>query len=387
MRMPLLRTFLITLLTWSLVSLQAFAATGLNTIDLDPEEALAGGSYDTIGEVNGSVSKISEDTRSEVNACKPDFSGINVPIYSWPATSGHPKAIVLAFHGGCLDGQAFTPLGNQLSKQDITLVSFDMRGFGKWYHDKYGTKHNRTFRYNATREDVANILQRLRKQFPRVPIICMGESLGANMAMAIAGTNPNLVDGAILCSPYCGPQFILYPQMLRSLGAFLKRPWAELDMSPYLLRRLAHERHMSIAHINNQRNRDKQSALELIRSWRLNKFGMEKFPEISEKTPVLVLVGELDRLCKPEDSTRYFKTYASKNCKYIVVPRQGHLMVETEFLDSKILSMISDWVDETQRPSLAKKDVPSDTTKEDGLTEDRRHNKQGLRELNTFAYH
>ncbi|MBX9692196.1 MAG: lysophospholipase, partial [Cyanobacteria bacterium] len=283
--------------------------------------------------------------------------------------------------GGCLDGTAFSPLAKRLSKQDYTFVSFDMRGFGQWYHDGFGSKkHNRTFRYDETRADIVSILKRLRQQYPRTPIVCMGESLGANMAMAIAGTHPDLVDGTILCSPYCGPQFILYPQMLQSLGHFLIHPLSELDMSPYLLRRLAHERHMSISHINSPRNRDQQSALELIRSWRLNKFGMDSFLNIPDHMPILVLVGECDRLCKPEDSAHFFGRINSQNCQYTVLPGQGHLMVETEFLDSKILSKITDWLDESQRLSIAKKEAHP------AKHGDARH-KQGLRELNTFAFH
>lgn len=291
---------------------------------------------------------------------EPDFSGLNIPVYTWCVQNKDPKLIVVAFHGGCLDGSSFKDIAKVLNERDISVVSFDMRGFGKWYHDKFGTKYDETFRYDETRADIKELLVRLRHQFPTTSIIGMGESLGANMVAVVAGEHPELLDGIVMVSPYAGPRFFLYPQMLHTLGHFLRHPLSELDMTPYLQRRLADRREYAIAHINNGRNRDQQSAIELIRSWRLNKLGVKMAQQLPEYMPVLFLVGEYDRLCDPYDSYELFRKVPSKKSRFVMLPWQGHLMVETSFLNENVVETLAEWLNEQQRDtSLAKRGLLS----------------------------
>ncbi|MBZ0184721.1 MAG: lysophospholipase, partial [Candidatus Obscuribacterales bacterium] len=117
------------------------------------------------------------------------FSNFKLPVYAWRAfnkSQNQPQAIILALHGGCLNGRSFEHLGGKLAKQDLVLVSLDLRGYGKWRTEDFGSKKDRTFDYDKSRKDVALVLAHIHSIYPDIPVFCMGESLGASMSTVIA---------------------------------------------------------------------------------------------------------------------------------------------------------------------------------------------------------
>lgn len=287
---------------------------------------------------------LSADNSVVTASCSQFFSDSRVPVYLWSKPGIRPKAIVFALHGGAMHGRSFNTLGRKLSDQNCCVVSLDMRGYGKWFH--CGTKKERKFNYKKTISDVYQVIRRLKKAYPFTPIVCLGESLGANMALFIAGDSPELINGVIAISPFSSPRLFLYPHMLVHLVQVAMNPMGRLDMSPYLKRRLAYDKQRALRHLKDPLGRNRLSAGELVHSCIFNLKGKRKARFIPAYMPVLFIVGERDRLCSVKGAQRLFARVPSLDKTLVLVKEEGHLMVETSNIRPKVLNTIIRWLDD-----------------------------------------
>lgn len=273
-----------------------------------------------------------------------DFAGA---IYTWSKPNVQPQAVVLALHGGAMHGGSFRHLGEKLAQRDYLVVSLDMRGFGKSFY--CGSKRDGKLNYRQTVADIHELIGCLRRAYPGTPIFCLGESLGANAALVIAGDTPQLIDGVIAISPFAAPRFFLYPAMGVHLVQFLLYPPKRLNMSYYLKRRLSNDRSIGMEQVNDPLSRQRLSLYELGRNWVFNLKGKRLSREIPHDMPVLFVVGEDDGLCKVKATKRMFAEIPSTEKELIVFENCGHLLVETSKIRPDILSSIDTWLDARTR--------------------------------------
>jgi len=290
----------------------------------------------------------------ERNAREFGLGDLDLPVYAWLPADDHPRAIILALHGGCMSGRSFKHLGYRLTREGYAVVSLDLRGYGKW-REGFGRKKDRNFDYGRSRQDVTTVLQHINTSYPEVPVFCIGESLGTSMTAVATNENPGMIDGAIMTSTYANASFFLYPEMLGTLWNFLKRPWKELDITPYLVRRLSHDRLLAIEQVNEPDSRNEQSLAQLMRSFCINRKGRIEATKISEDIPVLFIHGKLDRLCRPDMTRALYESVPSKDKEFVMVEDQGHLIVETPSIKPEVLDTLTNWLDNhTKQARLAR---------------------------------
>jgi alpha-beta hydrolase superfamily lysophospholipase len=282
------------------------------------------------------------------------FADLNIPIYEFSNSLNNPTAIVVAFHGGCLYGGTYKTLAEQLAQRNCLLISFDMRGYGQWHYNNYGTKKDRTFNYDKTCTDIYSLIKKIRATYPNVPVYSLGESLGANMAMFVAGKNPEQIDGIIIVSPYSSPRIFFYPPLILHFMQICIAPWSKLNLNYYLERRLSHNRQWSLEQIADPMCRNRQSAFELCRSYRLNVKGKRLASKIPADMPVLFIVGEKDGLTRVKSSAKLYDQIPSLYKSYNMLPKHGHLVVETPYVKSEVVDIIGDWLEESN-PEIATK--------------------------------
>lgn len=284
----------------------------------------------------------------------PMLRDLRVPTYVWQQEGDKkPQAIVVGFHGGCLHGRSYDALARQLAERDVLFVSLDMRGYGKWYHSNYGTEADKTFNYTRTIEDIRGVLSTLHKEFPGTPVFCIGESLGANMAMVIAHKMPDLMNGVVLVSPVYGARIWLSPRFLATGAQAMVRPRkGQLDMSPYLKNRLSPNPELALEQVQDPLSRNKQTAKELAQSMALNLSGKKQSRLIAAPMAVLVMHGKEDKLCNPHTTKVEFEKIPSPNKQLAIIDGVGHLAVESTEIDPKLFSTLSNWI-ETQDKSIA----------------------------------
>jgi alpha-beta hydrolase superfamily lysophospholipase len=281
------------------------------------------------------------------------FAGINLPVYEWSNGNPAPDAIVLGLHGGCLHGRAFDHLAQKLANKDLLFVSLDMRGYGAWYHERFGERKDRTFNYKQTRRDIAVVIKRLQEKFPGTPIFALGESVGANMAIVIAADEPDLLNGMVLVSPSSAIRFFMSPEMLIRGVQGIGVPFGKVNIKGILRNRLANKEEISLEHLNDPLGRDYQSLLELSRSWRLNLKAMRDAYKVPAEMPVLVFIGSQDQLCNTKMTVLMFDQLKAIDKQLLVLPDSGHLMVETAFASPETIEHISAWIRHRSRSKTA----------------------------------
>lgn len=279
----------------------------------------------------------------EVN--KTIFGDLHLPIYLWTKTPADPSAIIVAIHGGCLHGGTYKALGEALAPKNVMVVSMDLRGYGKWYYENFGTKSDKTFHYKQTKEDFAVLVGRLRESYPGVPIYFIGESLGANLSLHMVGKYQHLADGAILCSTYSAPKIFFQPFMVVSALQFLSKPFGKLTMVPYIKARLSDTPEYSLQHLADPMGRDHQTLKEMLQSMWVNQWGKYYATKIPADTSVLMLHGERDKLCAPWASKRLFSKITAHDKTFALIPKRGHLLVETPEMRPEVLAVLETWLD------------------------------------------
>src|SRR5437868_5988298 len=117
--------------------------------------------------------------------------GTALPVAVWPASNGHPKAIILGLHGFGDYRKAWDEPAQIWAKDGITTYSYDQRGFGgsptraRWP----GTE--------ALVDDAKAMILLLRARYPGVPLYLAGESMGGAVAL-VAEDQGAEIDGLIL---------------------------------------------------------------------------------------------------------------------------------------------------------------------------------------------
>lgn len=282
------------------------------------------------------------------------FADLKLPIYAWQADSNvPPKAIVVALHGGCLHGRAYNTLGTALAARNYLTVSLDMRGYGRWYYEGFGSKKDRTFQYKQSLADVGQVLTRLRGAYPTTPIYCLGESLGANMAISASVQNPQCSDGIIAVSPFAAPRLWVSPRMALNAVQVAVNPASKINLKPYFKTRLGTDPVAVQEHLQDPLSRDKQSVREIAKSLLFNYSGKRAAKKLGTAMPILIVTGSKDKLCSSRAVKRLYSRLNCLDKELIVLKGQGHLLVETSQTKPYLLNMISEWIQEKGQTRLA----------------------------------
>ena len=125
--------------------------------------------------------------------------GTRLPLRRWEATgeyAGKPRAVIVALHGMSDYSNAFAMPAAVWSKEGITTLAYDQRGFGK--SDKPGIWAGA----DSMRSDLNDAVAAAKARYPGVPVFALGESMGGAVVLSALGSaQPPAVDGAILTAP------------------------------------------------------------------------------------------------------------------------------------------------------------------------------------------
>lgn len=103
-----------------------------------------------------------------------------------------PRATVLFLHGIGRSGEAWADIIQQLP-DDIKVISVDLLGFGKSPKPDWAE-------YNA-KTQARSVGATLLKSLPSRPLVIVGHSLGALIAVEVARRYPKIVQSIVLCNP------------------------------------------------------------------------------------------------------------------------------------------------------------------------------------------
>lgn len=283
------------------------------------------------------------------------FRGIPSPTYLWEPVQGDPTAIIIGLHGGVLHGRSYQGLATELSKKGIMFASLDLRGYGKWRYENFGSKRDQKIRYKDSMKDAESMLVRLHHRYPNTAIICLGESLGSQIAFKMASKTPELIDGVVAISPFSNLSGFLSPRMLINGLQIATHPKGKLDLKPYLKQKLSENAEEVAFQFADPLNRNKQSIGEILTTLRMTLSGEKAAFKLPVSMPLLIVVGDKDNLAGYKGTVKAFKRMNGINKQLAVLKGSGHLIAEASKPEARTINVLNDFVENVSSGRIAMK--------------------------------
>jgi len=269
---------------------------------------------------------------------------LKLPVYQWFDPNSAPQAIVVGIHGVTLDGKCFDDVARFLASQGIVFVSFDMRGFGKWYHGIDPFEPDHTIDYDQTVVDLVSLLKELRRRYWHVPIFCAGECIGSSFCVQIAAEEPSLVDGLILSSPPVRRYSYLTKHTLPELGMSLITPNRQVDMEPFWRLFLSPDPNVVAERVNDPAGRRFLSLVDLLASNKVCRKTLAYARDIPKRMPVIILQGANDHMMKPEGAELLLSELQSTHKSIRRLSGHGHMLLETGCTSAEVKHSVLGWI-------------------------------------------
>ena len=124
------------------------------------------------------------------------YDGTRMFMHRWIPPEGKPRASILAIHGLGSHGGDMKNIGEYFVEKGFAVHAPDMRGFGHFTGCK-----GHVMNFDEYTEDLANIIEQVKDQYPGRLIFPFGASLGGLWVIRYVVTYPKEIDGLILSCP------------------------------------------------------------------------------------------------------------------------------------------------------------------------------------------
>lgn len=279
---------------------------------------------------------------AEVTSQTLSFSGkdTSVPTYMWTDSSVAAKAVLIALHGGVQHGRVYDPLAHKLAPEGYIVYAIDFRGHGEWL---VTSQKRPKVDYDGTAQDLVKVIEQVRAKHPQLPVYCIGESLGAAMAMKALSIKPKLFDGVILASAGIGPATKHHvAATFKSIGQGIATLGSTIDVTPHITG-ISDDKRSSEEMIGDPLGRRKSSIWSLLHTVAFLHSAHRVAAKIAD-IPILVLQGEDDHIIDPDSTQKLYWSLSAKEKTMKTFPSVGHLLVTTQFLKDEVVKTVEDWL-------------------------------------------
>ena len=274
---------------------------------------------------------------AQVELQSQEISTDNGPVhaYSWSETDIAPHAVVIGLHGSVQHGKNFTAIANQLAKKGIIFYGMDSRGHGKWLG--LGKVD-----YRKSAADLVEFAEILKKRH-NLPVFCMGESVGASMAIQAASMQPKLFDGLILASAGTRPRFGDWKTTWQTVKRGIKTLGAKIDLSGHIAK-IGDDPRSSEEMLSDPQIRKNASLGDLIHTALYIKESNDFAEEVDTRIPILMLQGSEDHVINPDSAKSLFAKLRTTDKRYAEFKGYGHLLVTTAYLKPDVVETVWSWL-------------------------------------------
>lgn len=267
-----------------------------------------------------------------------------IPCFSWTASKGRPKAVLLCIHGLGLHGGTYRGFGKQMSKRGIATYALDVRGFGAWHKSESSSVD-----FPGCLQDIALKIQELRQSHPGLPIFLLGESLGGAISTRFAANFKGAIDGLILCAPARE----LGDHKLRVLSmalSFLLKPRRRVCIRSAVFSDSPNV--VALTQVDKL-VRTEFTVSELLHLARFLGGGTRSLSKI-DNIPVLFIQGHGDALIKPKSTLEYFERIPSPDKDLVIIGDAQHLIFQNTRPPRKAVVLVENWISDhiAPRPEL-----------------------------------
>jgi acylglycerol lipase len=297
-------------------------------------------------QVPGEIHQYAGETRDDhwVNT-----DGMNLYGQYWLPT-GDPLAVVLLLHGTTMHSGLYDEFARFLASRGYAVYGTDLQGWGR--SEGIGARGDV---YNADKyvTDVAMVSERLRAEFPGIPMVAFGESLGAVVALLGITERRLHFDGLVFSSPgyrpnpgflgIRGPQFA--GEWMMGMASWWgntcpKCPLIESDIG---LRFIIEDDEMQRRMLDDPYvSHNFLPARYVTALWEANKFIIERAEMVT--VPMLVIHGDQDELIPLASAQELVSRALSRDKTLSVYEGMGHAaMIQRERY--RAMKEIRDWLD------------------------------------------
>ncbi len=125
-----------------------------------------------------------------------------------------PKAVIAFIHGHGTHCRRYDDWFSTFVNSGFAVISFDLRG-----HGRSGGKQGTIHRYNEYLEDAALLVRKARENFPGLPLVLYGHSMGATIVLSYLQEAKEIPEMAILASAWL--ELVQPPGKFKSLAIWL----------------------------------------------------------------------------------------------------------------------------------------------------------------------
>jgi alpha-beta hydrolase superfamily lysophospholipase len=277
---------------------------------------------------------------------------LKMPIHEWYNDGQSAKAIIVAVPALIFNGRAYDGIARHLADEGYHVYSADIRGYGDWLDKDKKFGDDQAIHYGQSKEDLTKILTTLRKDFPDKKVYCLGESLGANLALWEASTDPQLLDGVITVGlTNRNRKLTPRPHWVVTITKGLDHPKHPIDLKMYMLPVLTEDRKVTEAMVNDKETTTALSPTDIIKANITNKNSIKEVEKIPPSMPVLIIAGAKDHVQNSKTLHELMQRIGSRQKELRILPGKGHVLIEHRVADPVIVQLIDRWLLERQSDS------------------------------------
>ncbi len=270
------------------------------------------------------------------------------PVYVWQDQSQKPRAVAIAIHGLVMHGGVYNALANKLASEGIVVMAPDLRGFGRWQN-----KHSKDAQldYDKSLQDIDELVKAASERYPDVPLYCIGESMGAGLAMHTAINNPKIVDGLVLSAPALQPRIRMGPVITEAV-----KPQKQVKLERYIRRWASEDPRIVEESLADPLVTKRMTAWQIVKSFHYMRPNLSYAKKLPSDIPFLVMQGDEDRMLKSNAVVKLISSAKTKDQTVRWFNKRGHLLLETAYLQPETVDAVDNWlqthIEEASQPTM-----------------------------------
>ncbi len=274
------------------------------------------------------------------------FSGVGAQRIFWQSwcPDAEPRAAVIIVHGASEHSGRYRHVAQALVADGYGVYALDHRG-----HGRSGGPRAVIDRLAGAVADVDRLVSQVRATHPGLPIVMLGHSMGATVAISYTIRHQERLTGLILSGPLAALEAA--PAPLRMLGRLLsvlapRMPLIEIDAA-LVSRDPRVVRDYEADPLNHHGKLPARTVDELARA-------IDDFPEAvtTITLPVLILYGTADRLAPPSGAQMLERRIGSADKTTIAYPGLFHEILNEPEREA-VLTDIRRWLSERSDAGVA----------------------------------
>ncbi|KAK3800503.1 hypothetical protein RRG08_043821 [Elysia crispata] len=266
-------------------------------------------------------------------------NGLKIYCKYWSTHLDSPRALLFMCHGAAEHVGPYTQLAELLTEQNFYVFGHDHQGHGQSEGDRV---HIDDFRHYS--RDVFAHIDRIKVDFPTLPVYILGHSMGGAVTIISALDRPDYFKGVVLIGPVVTNDQNEVGPVLAFFGKIIARIFPQFPVFALDDNLISRDPKVVEAYKN-----DKLNYLGKCKAkWALciNKAMIEIESKLSTiKWPFLTIHGECDGLVMCVASKKLYEKAASEDKTMTIYPGAYHqLHLEIEPDGSKARKEIVDWL-------------------------------------------